>query len=143
MVFVTQEHIQNFAAVHSRCGHDVREGFGQDRYKSPTHNDDNQWSPPLSGEDVLSQEEAAMTAKEFFENIFHTETDFGTKRALDLWLITRDITDREFEAICLDQVRLRLADARAQLNPRSTIPDEKLTEACALENMHWPFVLAI
>jgi hypothetical protein len=91
-------------------------------------------------------ENAASTAKEFFQTIFNTEEDERAKRQLDEKLYNTDIRRGDFEATCVARLTERFRQLGSQLQVRENmsefpdVSDTDLREKRHLAKKLWPFV---
>jgi hypothetical protein len=94
-------------------------------------------------------ENAAATAKEFFQTIFITEEDEEAEEQLEEKLYTTDIRQRDFEAICVAKLkdRFRQLDTQLQVKENTSkfldVSDIDLREKRHLAKRLWPFVKVI
>jgi hypothetical protein len=94
-------------------------------------------------------ENAASTAKEFFQTIFNTEEDEVAGQQLEDRLYTTDIRQGDFEATCIAKLRRRFQQLDTQLQIKENVSlfldvsDTDLRETRHLIKQLWPFVKVV
>jgi hypothetical protein len=94
-------------------------------------------------------ENAASTAKEFFQTIFNTEEDEVADQQLEDRLYTTDIRQGDFEATCIAKLGRRFQQLDSQLQIKENVSlfldvsDTDLRETRHLIKQLWPFVKVV
>jgi len=152
-----QEQIRRWTDLHPGFNHDLDDSPGEEDDVQGSSDDEDELYPPTADEEEptrsksqgrksLKLDDAASTAKEFFEVIFNTERDRRAKQRLEDRLYNSDIRLDDFETLCVEAVQTRFRELDADLRVRdnlshfSAVKDRDLRDKRNLVKRLWPFV---